>query len=547
MLAAQAYIELGSAKDAATVLNRYGARLPQPDADMLFAKAYEAAGDRARAVAALQRVHYMYPLSARDTEAEAELARLESLLGDTFPPAMPQARLDRAAKLMRAGQGAKARREYLAAGEQVAGRERELALVRGGTGDYGYLSALKVNDPDADAERIYLMHAISRKNSREQEAEAALEELNRLHPRSPWRLEALVSWGNHHLLRNNVSSYVPLYRACYEDFSTDPQAAYCHWKVAWSAYVRRSAEAQQLLRDHLSTFPESEKTAAANYFLGNYGVVLQRFPMSYYAVLSRAKSKLPPSRTLLKKISLAPPPEVSYRMGRARTLAANGLAEWAEFELRSVADVHPFLVATELGELAAQQGAYERGVRYVKAIAKDYIRTPLEAAPERFWRCAFPLPYRSYIETQSRLHSLDPFLVAALIRQESEFDPKVVSHANAYGLTQVLPSTGRELSRRAGIPRFKPTMLFEPDTNIRLGTMYLKGLLRQSGGNEPATLAAYNAGKRRVDQWSTWYDYREPAEFIETIPISETRNYVQIVLRNADVYRRLYASNGSGG
>ncbi len=86
-------------------------------------------------------------------------------------------------------------------------------------------------------------------------------------------------------------------------------------------------------------------------------------------------------------------------------------------------------------------------------------------------------------------------------------------------------------------------MLFEPATNLRLGTLYFRTLLDQLGGREPETLASYNAGKRRVTEWLTWFDYREPAEFIETIPISETRNYVQIVLRNVDLYRRIYANS----
>ena len=136
---------------------------------------------------------------------------------------------------------------------------------------------------------------------------------------------------------------------------------------------------------------------------------------------------------------------------------------------------------------------------------------------------------------------LDPFLVASLIRQESEFNPKAISSARAYGLTQVLPSTGRQLSRRLGITRFSSSMLFEPEINLKLGTYYLKTLLDQQEGSWEQTLASYNAGKRRADEWATWATFREPSEYIETIPFTETRNYIQIVLRNAHVYRRLYA------
>lgn len=168
---------------------------------------------------------------------------------------------------------------------------------------------------------------------------------------------------------------------------------------------------------------------------------------------------------------------------------------------------------------------------------------PLDAAPRQFWQLAFPLAYRQPLETYSRNQGLDPFLVAALIRQESEFDPKAVSSARAYGLTQVLPSTGRQLGRRLGLSTITPSMLTNPEINLKLGTAYLRTLLDQHGGRWERTLAAYNAGKTRVDQWETWGQFREPAEFIETIPFTETRDYVQIVLRNADIYRHIYDSN----
>jgi len=152
----------------------------------------------------------------------------------------------------------------------------------------------------------------------------------------------------------------------------------------------------------------------------------------------------------------------------------------------------------------------------------------------------FPLPYHGDLMRNARLQGLDPSMVAALIRQESEFNPQARSSANAYGLTQVRPSTGRQLARRAGLRRFSSGMLFQPAVNLRLGTIYLRGLLDQLGGSWEETLAAYNAGKSRVNEWESWATFREPAEFVETIPFTETREYVQSVLRNAELYRRIY-------
>jgi soluble lytic murein transglycosylase len=93
-----------------------------------------------------------------------------------------------------------------------------------------------------------------------------------------------------------------------------------------------------------------------------------------------------------------------------------------------------------------------------------------------------------------------------------------------------------------GMRRFTASMLFLPDVNLNLGTYMFRSLVDQYGGRLEPALAAYNAGKSRADAWLHWAEFREPSEFIETIPFTETRNYVQIVLRNADLYRRVYGA-----
>lgn len=131
-------------------------------------------------------------------------------------------------------------------------------------------------------------------------------------------------------------------------------------------------------------------------------------------------------------------------------------------------------------------------------------------------------------------------LVAGLVRQESAFAPDAHSPANALGLMQLLPTTARRLAKQAKI-RYAHSRLLDPDYNVRLGTIYVAGLQRQFGTIESA-LAAYNAGEDRVALWTAGQNYREPAEFVESIPFTETRQYVQIVTRNADIYRRLYGA-----
>ena len=109
-------------------------------------------------------------------------------------------------------------------------------------------------------------------------------------------------------------------------------------------------------------------------------------------------------------------------------------------------------------------------------------------------------------------------------------------------MTQIVPSSRRQLARKAGIRGFSTSLLYQPSTNL-LGTTYLRSLLDQWGGKWEQMLASYNAGKSRVLEWITWGNFQEPAEFVETIPFTETREYVQSVLRNAAAYRRIYGAN----
>ena len=140
----------------------------------------------------------------------------------------------------------------------------------------------------------------------------------------------------------------------------------------------------------------------------------------------------------------------------------------------------------------------------------------------------------------ARTQSLDPSLVAALIRQESEFNPKALSRAKAYGLTQVLPRTGRTLARKAGMRTFSsgcyssrpPTCGSAPSICARCWTSSAETGKKRWRPTTP--------GKSRATNWRTWGEWREPAEFVESIPFTETHDYVQSVLRNAELYRKIY-------
>jgi len=233
-------------------------------------------------------------------------------------------------------------------------------------------------------------------------------------------------------------------------------------------------------------------------------------------------------------------PETDARIGRSRLLRSAGLSDLADSELRFGArtGAQPALLAMEM---AGAADAPHQAMRIMKRMAPEYLNLNLEEAPRKFWELLFPLPYRSDLVESARQRSLDPYLLAGLIRQESEFNPQARSSANAYGLTQVRPVTGRQFARKAGVPRFSSRALFQPSVNLKIGASIFRSMLDQNGGRLEQTLAEYNAGPNRLTAWLGWSNYREPAEFVESIPFTETRDYVQAVLRNADIYRRLYS------
>jgi soluble lytic murein transglycosylase len=158
--------------------------------------------------------------------------------------------------------------------------------------------------------------------------------------------------------------------------------------------------------------------------------------------------------------------------------------------------------------------------------------------PREIWALLYPRTYQSLVARQARAHGLDPNVVMGLIRQESSFNPRATSPANARGLMQVLPrSVSRSRARRATAAR----RLYDPAYNLRIGCAYLRARLKAFDGKIEQALAAYHAGPSRVKQWTEGRDFSEPAEFLETIPIPSTRAYVERVLRDAAIYRQLIA------
>src|SRR5579872_1408065 len=576
LLAANTAIQQNDPKKALALLEQNKSALAAEKLELLLAKAYEAAGDGTSAAEHFSRIYTEYPQTPEADEAGAALAH--------YPPLTPKGRLVRCSKLLDVHEYTKAKSELETLIPQLNGEDLDVGRVRLGAAMFylkdaaaalHYLRPLEVQAPEADAERLFYLTQAARRLDAQDDLKRSLDDLASKHADSPWRLRAIIGAGYYYRVKNQPADSEAAYRACYESFPNDPQAASCQWNVTWSQYLKDRQGARDLLAAHVKNYPGSENASASLYFLGRiaesandpgsarvyYEKITAQFPNEYYALLARARmndaaiGKATPSDAAGQFLAAITFPQRvptiiteandanKVRIERARLLASAGLADLAEGELRFGAqhDGQSQLMAIELAQLAVRQNAPDRGIRLIKHYAPGYMNLPFDTSTQKLWRLAFPLPFWKSLEGYSQERGLDPFMVAGLIRQESEFNPKVISPANAYGLTQVLPSTGRELSRRLNIRPFRANMLFSPDVNLEIGTYYLKIMLDSLNGDWEQALASYNAGKSRVLNWRNWSTFQEPAEFVESIPFTETRNYVQNVLRNADVYRRLYA------
>ncbi|MBV9084972.1 MAG: transglycosylase SLT domain-containing protein, partial [Acidobacteriaceae bacterium] len=540
-LAVRAELDNNKPKDALDIVKKYYDRIPQPQADLLLARCFEAAGDLAQAAEYFQRVYYGYPSAPEATDAANALVDVKQRLGDAYPPPMPPAMIARAQKLFDAKNPAAAKIELIAAIPQMAGAARDLARVRLGVADYlanntrdalAYLSTLKVDDPEADAERLnYLIHC-TRKLDRHADVKSYLDQLEQQHPNSLWRLDALILVADQARVDNDAPTYLPLYRACAVTFPKDPRSAWCHWQISLDSYRHDSPDAYDLLRAHVQQYPDSTDANNALYFLGRlferkndftsaracYDELTVRFPNTYYAIVARERLKDPrlhaavPNPATVEFLHAIPwPPHPQFpsftpgklaqaRIARAQLLQLTGLEDWAEDELKFGARTdgeQENVYAFELAKMAAARNAPDQAMRFIKVYAPNYLYMPLDEAPVQFWKLAFPIPYRALIEQRSRTQNLDPFLVAALIRQESEFNVSVKSPANAYGLMQLLPTTGRQLARNLGIRRFSSAQLLTADRNVQLGTYFFRNLLSTYSGQAELALASYNAGPGR--------------------------------------------------
>jgi len=263
---------------------------------------------------------------------------------------------------------------------------------------------------------------------------------------------------------------------------------------------------------------------------------------SYYQALSaraleRLGIPLEDSKISMPSAGIeADPPmssEFSFHLVRARELAAMSLNRLAAAEL----DEAKLYSRKQAGLRSLLMREYFRAQAYGRSLAVAN-QIPTSNGERNLYR--FPLAYWDTIQQKAQERDLDPFLILALIRQESLFDAQARSPAFALGLMQLLPSTAARVAKQVGLEQPPNEKLFEPEVNLTLGTQYLKDLLRRYSNNWFKAIAAYNAGEAAVDRWEKEIVTDDIEEFVERIPYAETRGYVKLVMRNHRIYKKLY-------
>ena len=561
--------------EARTLVKDGGGPLEEPVRLYLAGRVEHLDGNYSEAVSLYRQAYYRFPFSDQAQASERQLDSLRARMGAAYPSAPAAWRLDRAEKLRTGRKYADASAEFgraLAAG--LTGTDRDRAIVHRGAADYSRrsssaayaaLAKARPKDPALDAERLYLLSALERRKGLVQQMRSSVTKLSERHKESGWYEESLLTIGNYYYLQDDRKEYPKWFRRLAEAFPRGERAPYAHWKVCWRAWLDDSAERRKLLSEHVTRFPASATASAALYWLarlndeegrrkeaqGLYRAIVEAFPHHYYGFLAAREFDLPGATVpqwvagaLPSPRQLAAEPTVDTRatLDLAGLLASLGFDADASDELHRASyranDAH--FVGRELGRLHSRRDEHFLAVRAMKRYAFGYLRFPMEALDEESWRYLFPIGWEDSLRARSKRHGLDPYLVAALIRQESEFNPGARSSAGALGLMQIMPATGRGLFRRLGIPGFSNRKLTVPDVSLRLGTFHLKNVLAEFEGELEKALAGYNAGERRIPQWMALGPFEDAAEFVETIPFSETRGYVQSIVRNREMYRRIY-------
>jgi soluble lytic murein transglycosylase len=358
------------------------------------------------------------------------------------------------------------------------------------------------------------------------------------------------------------SAALSAYRAVATRFPNREVGGGAQWRAGWLEYLRGDRRAAERAWTRLLDLPGGrayrlgalywtgrlhERHAQKAKAEGAYARILRESPRSYYGMLAARRVATSIETVGEPSIRLPADPQeiLTADPGFARVdlLRRLGLTEFALLELDDV-------VQRSVGDpvrLYAMSSAYVKDERYHLAlrIVRRHLgaltTTGHPAVPRAFWEMVYPFGWRSEVSEAAERAGLDPFFVAAVVREESSYYPRAVSRAGARGLMQLMPATAQPMAENRGLAFRNGSLLDEPGANLQLGTSFLSGLVREFGDPRVA-LAAYNAGPKRARQW--WKERRtdDVEAWVEQIPYDETRQYVKKVMFSWEEYRRIYGS-----
>jgi soluble lytic murein transglycosylase len=577
-LEANVLLALGDAAGAQRVLTANPDSAGRPGYQLAQAQAALAQGRAQEAEREFRRLLLGHPLSSDAQIARARLTEMgaEGSLTPTELRSLGDA-------YFKAG-------HYAEASEQYRALAREFsfdAAVRNGFAvdaaacdlklkllSTAQVEALADTQDENGARRQYLLMELARNRNDLENQQRIVAQMEARFPQSPWLAEALFSSGNMYMLRREYATAVEYYSTLATRFPANTNAAAAHWRAGWLSYRQGLySDASRLFDEQIRLYPSATETAAALYWRGrlyemqdhkpalaaaNYRTLIRAYQHYFYAQMARQRlaalgNTQPVVEPQLDRIQAPVVPILqesfpadSPHLAKARLLANAGLNDYIAQEIAADPGSSSWSALAE-AQIYASYGETFRAMRALKRALPYAATSSIQSIPLAYWRILFPEPWWETIQAESAKNNLDPYLVASLIRQESEFNPSAISPANAYGLMQLLPSAGKSIAREEGISHFQTYQLFDPATNIRLGTRYLRKTLDKFGGVTEYALAAYDAGDDRVRDWQAAGPYQGMDEFVESIPFTETREYVEAILRNYETYKAIDQFAGPQG
>jgi soluble lytic murein transglycosylase len=539
------------------------------EAIFLQAQSQEAVADLSQAHGFYSELRTLCPRSRWAAPARAAVRRLREKYPDQFGLSTTQATADEADRLVREGEYGEAEvlyKKLLSNNPEPAFRRRILTKLT----DL-YLSLRKRN------EAIPLLEQIARDYPKSPEAPKALYQIGQVlwnrhdnaqalnyfrqvmerYPTSPYIERSRYAAADIYESFGRKQEAIALYTSIIKNFPNSQAHDDAASRLAWLYYRDREwAQAYATFGSLAANAKDNTFRTAGLYWQGRsaeklgvaetairiYRQIVDGSEESYYQALALRALARVGIAVEEPKISALPPAEesdlpmsaeITYHLSRARELSAISLHRLAVAEISEVdrlSKKQPRLRTLLMHEYFNNQ-AYGRSL----AIANQL---PSSQSERNLYR--FPLAYWEMIQQKAQERELDPYLILALIRQESLFDPQARSPAAALGLMQLLPSTASRVAKQIGVTPPSNEQLFQPEINLVLGTQYLKDLLQRYSNDWFKAIAAYNAGEAAVDRWEKEILTDDAEEFVERIPYLETRGYVKLVMRNHRIYKRLY-------